>query len=502
MKPLRIPVSDGDARRWRRSPAKRSLAPLPAVSVRPCASALLVTAALLAACSSPRPEAATADEVETSNMAYFDVAPTAKATDHDEERATGTLFAPVRSNGVRSTTSDGTTLRYSCGVTFVSPRYAVTAGHCVDNESVVDPARDLVTIQMYRFPTEYNWLNARTLSGPYPHITHPSIPGYEADIVWFSCRVVSRCYRGSKGDQNMNCPLTASIIDVALVRCDADVASRGFTWLDVAADDDMSAPPYMPWTHEVYEAPALSTPLGVDVQAHYTWHTSPADNFHYWDTRADGTEVNQVVQLVSIAPPGQSLHKVGLDESGAGVETDLGGCHGTSGSGVLQWNTAKSAYELLGPVVLGPGPAWHDETGHDLLCQAARSKLPGQAALTYGPLAQTRALAALATDCAWPGDAFPGNTCSCGPRIGPCPAEAPACVNGQCSCALKVDPCGAYQNCGFADDGCGGQVSCGECSSGYACNAGVCGRGTSCCPAHCPTGKICDPSICACVLPQ
>jgi hypothetical protein len=59
----------------------------------------------------------------------------------------------------------------------VSPRYAVTAGHCVDDDSVADLARDLVTVQMYRFPAGYDWLNASTLSGAYPiSRTRPS-PG-------------------------------------------------------------------------------------------------------------------------------------------------------------------------------------------------------------------------------------------------------------------------------------------------------------------------------------
>jgi hypothetical protein len=126
----------------------------------------------------------------------------------------------------------------------VSPRYAVTTGHCVDDDSVADLARDLATVQMYRFPAGHDWLNASTLSGAYPHITHPSITGYASDIVRFSCRVVSRCYRGDDGDKSVNCPITASVTDVALLRCDTDVASRGFTWLDVAAADDLSIAPY------------------------------------------------------------------------------------------------------------------------------------------------------------------------------------------------------------------------------------------------------------------
>ena len=498
MNSLRMSLCD-DSRPGRRSVLNRACE-LPSGSLQLAACTVLVTG-LVAACSSPRPEASTSDEVQLTNPAYFAEAPPATTADHDPERATGTVFAPVRTNGVPSTTSDGTTLRYSCGATFVSPRYAVTAGHCVDVDSVADLARDLVTIQMYRFPVGYDWLNASTLGGAYPHITHPSISGYASDVFRFSCRVVSRCFRGNGPDTSVNCPITASVTDVALLRCDTDVASRGFTWLDVAAADDVATPPYMPWTHEVYIRPATGTPLAADFDAHYTVRASVADNFHYWDTRPDGTEVNQVIQLISTGwQKDQSPRKLGLDAFG--METDLGGCHGTSGSGVLQWNTAKATYELLGPAILGPGPAWWDDAGNPLLCQDVKKKMPGQAALTYGPVDQTRALAALATDCAWSGDAFPGNVCSCGAHVGPCPAEAPACVDGQCSCALKVDPCGAYQNCGFADDGCGGRVSCGECSSGTTCNAGVCGRGTSCCPAHCPTGKICDPSICACVLPE
>jgi hypothetical protein len=469
---------------------------------------VLAGTTLLAACSTPPQEAAATDEVQISNSAYFWVAPTATSAAHDPEHATGTLFAPIRSHGdgVTDTIGGGTTLRFSCGVTFVSPRYAVTAGHCVDTDSVVDLARDLVTVQMYRFPAGYDWLNASTLSGGFPNITHPSISGYASDIVRFSCRVVSRCYHNNSGDVSVNCPIATSTADVALLRCDTDVASRGFTWLDVAAADDLSQVPYMPWTHEVYFPPDAGTALAGDFHDHYTVHNATTndghypDNFHYWGTRPDGSEVNQLVQLVSTPwPNGPDRRKLGLDTYG--VETDLGGCHGTSGSGVLQWNATKSAYELLGPVVLGAGNAWSDATDR-LLCEDATKMVPGQPALVYGPVDQTRTMAAKATDCAWSGDSFPDNTCSCGANVGPCPAEAPACVDGQCSCAPKVDPCGAYQNCGFADDGCGGRVACGTCSSGFTCNSGVCERGTSCCPAHCPSGKVCDPGVCACVLPE
>src|SRR4051812_28795656 len=128
MNPIRMSASD-DGSPWRRPLIKRSPASLPSLSLRPDGLAVVVTTALLAACSSPRPEASTTGEVQTTNIAYFAEAPPATPADHDPERATGTLFAPIRTGGVPATTSDGTTLRFSCGVTFVSPRYAVTAGH-------------------------------------------------------------------------------------------------------------------------------------------------------------------------------------------------------------------------------------------------------------------------------------------------------------------------------------------------------------------------------------
>ncbi|HYP90054.1 MAG TPA: hypothetical protein VEQ59_17915, partial [Polyangiaceae bacterium] len=68
------------------------------------------------------------------------------------------------------------------------------------------------------------------------------------------------------------------------------------------------------------------------------------------------------------------------------------------------------------------------------------------------------------------------------------------------SCVPKTE-CPAGEDCGFAPDGCGGLISCGECKKGEACGVGSppvpnkCGKGQeTCTPLTCAAQhKECGP---------
>src|SRR5688572_2341913 len=63
---------------------------------------------------------------------HFYVAHEARGPLHDATAATGSVLVPMyRADRAPERAVDGTALRGSCGVTFVSPRYAITAAHCL-----------------------------------------------------------------------------------------------------------------------------------------------------------------------------------------------------------------------------------------------------------------------------------------------------------------------------------------------------------------------------------
>ena len=85
----------------------------------------------------------------------------------------------------------------------------------------------------------------------------------------------------------------------------------------------------------------------------------------------------------------------------------------------------------------------------------------------------------------------------CGDEFNGCQGDG-ICVSGHCVCPNQ-DPCQGAR-CGFADDGCGHQVSCGHCGPGAVCRGGQCSPPPPCCPLGCPRGRVCDPDGCACVI--
>jgi hypothetical protein len=80
-----------------------------------------------------------------------------------------------------------------------------------------------------------------------------------------------------------------------------------------------------------------------------------------------------------------------------------------------------------------------------------------------------------------------------------------SCVPPPVTCEPKTT-CPDGEDCGFADDGCGGLVSCGECKDGESCGVGTppvpnkCGKGTgTCVPLTCGQQNIeCGPAADGC----
>ncbi len=320
--------------------------------------------------------------------------------------ATGAILPQfVDDAGSPLVSSNGTRLRGSCGVTFVAPSYAITAAHCVDSTT-----SDLttLTVEMYR-PTpelDQGYLRAAALGGTFPSYEHGTLgpeDGYFVDR--YDCTLVSRCsdlYGGPVQCEDS----AAGDADTALVHCEG-APGRKYGFLGIAAQDDATAEVFMPWKHEVYAIPDAPAD---DRWAHYVVLDDQADNYHYFGASTSGIEQNQLLPLVSIDfDDGTPHRKLGI--ASPSVSTDLWGCHGTSGAGVLQQG-ANGLWQLLGPAVYG------DPELSSYLCNHIPSldgtcRTPGCLGVGYESLDTTQYIvtdhqAALEADC----DPFAGRPTS------------------------------------------------------------------------------------------
>lgn len=300
-------------------------------------------------------------------------------------RATGALFVPFRNadHSVKTVLTSAfprrsLTVRGTCGVTFISPHFAITASHCLSDVNAFDPANQTFTVQTYDVTSANvtSLLLASDLQGTFPTFSGTpasSVPGY--NVTNLTCKIVSRC--AFSGSSDFNCGQAA---DVTMLNCSNRAANA--PWVGVAPSDPGTGPVEMYWFHEVVNAPldaaSATTATGQSLVTHYTNLTvgNEPNNWHYL-----GAPTNALLPLKSVnwsnGTPRRRLNAFGA--------TDLFGCHGTSGSGVLQRN-ASGNLELLGPVHTGGG--WASSK----LCNDPTTAAPGALGLTYTPTSSVQFL--------------------------------------------------------------------------------------------------------------
>jgi hypothetical protein len=341
---------------------------------------------LLAGCSSatPSPEDTAAADVQLSSSRNYVVATSLDSVLAGAQRATGALLVPrLNASGKRVTASDGTPIRSSCGVTFIDRTHAITAAHCADEVDVPDPKATALTVQFIDVDASADYKSAARLSGKFPRYAHKTIDsGYTTTET--SCHIIHRCKFGPYA-----CPpgATADDADIMMLSCSPGLPADREP-VAVAAHDTEKGAARVFWFHEIYEAPTSRPPAsdttGTDLFLHYTTaDESGQQNLHYFEGR------NQLLPLVS-AEWSAGIPRTRLRREGTTVWTDLFGCHGTSGSGVMALSPTSGKYELLGPVATASA-----DWGSARLCTDLSTHRRGRASTSYTANDYTRELASL-----------------------------------------------------------------------------------------------------------
>jgi hypothetical protein len=282
-------------------------------------------------------------------------------------KATGVVFIPFLDGNhaptfVPSAQYGNLPVRGSCGVTFVSPRYAITSSHCFSNANAYDPANQTFTTMTFDV-TQANvndfYFDA-AMEGTFPDYTPifgqtmNQAAGYTSTS--FTCKIASRCT--GPGASAYNCD-GVSAPDVTMLYCSTRPTPR--PWLAIASDSATTGAVYMYWFHELF-----MTNNNPDMIAHYTNYNAAnrSSNWHYL-----GAPTNAFLPFKSVPWSGgvqRGRFGAGSDND---VRTDLYGCHGTSGSGVL--SLSGGTYKLLGPV--HNGGSW----ASGQLCDDPNALTPG-----------------------------------------------------------------------------------------------------------------------------
>jgi hypothetical protein len=277
---------------------------------------------------------------------YFEVSLNPGGAQETAEDATGAVLVPfLDANGQQYDTA-GHGIRGTCGVTFISSSHAITAAHCLEEVDVPDPVNQTFTVEMYNVSSNLKWQQNDHVVGTWPHWSSPlnglgPADGYNVEE--FACKLTARC--GTSWGPMIACNFPDA--DIALLECQGDPGTK-YGYMNVATSDSWGDEVFMPWKHEVLDV----DPGDPEHWDHYIDrpYTGPAstyqNNFHYY-------EEGQLLPLRSKPfPNGSDAPKITSTPGPVVTYTNLFGCHGTSGSGILKQGSS-GLYELLGPVAAG-----------------------------------------------------------------------------------------------------------------------------------------------------
>jgi hypothetical protein len=233
----------------------------------------------------------------------------------------------------------------TCGVTFISKHYGITAGHCTDGGPTPLP------VGLYETSTltasQINAHAAVDKSLGWPNWKVPTLlgsPGYKVSGV--GCFVVRDC----RTNHLLNCP-TASNTDIAMLHCPSRSGARAGwvrAWRETENPEPVGTKVRVRWYHEIVN---LSTTPGTSQDwLHYGKYDSAThltENFHYTYSH----------QMIPLDANTGSVTAILTNGNG---QTNVSVCHGTSGSGAFA--SVFGVYYLLGPMVTA-------SSASTLLCQ-------------------------------------------------------------------------------------------------------------------------------------
>lgn len=250
----------------------------------------------------------------------------------------------------------------NCGVTFISKHYAITAAHCVpegtDSFNYYPQGAFIVKHINAAAVSPSTVVDASIVSGSYagpgvkPNWTIPYPLSYSNGYLTegMFCQLAWRCSTDWGTDRR--CPPIANThADIALIYCEDRAATL---YLPARSDDPTSGDIGVYWFHEVlslmtnstdpyHQPPTNNWPNYGNLDS-----TSSIDNFHYTNSDNAGFLLLQSIHWAD----NTNYRITGRDDNYLNMGeritwTDMPGCHGTSGSGVI----AAGASAQLGPML-------------------------------------------------------------------------------------------------------------------------------------------------------
>lgn len=276
------------------------------------------------------------ERTQTERIGFIGVSETARDVGVNLLTTSSTDTKGRATGAIRYKTAAG--WHASCGATFISPHFAITAGHCVAAEYLAIERTPFAIEQYDTTQLDLDALRAQAhVAGVWPDFHRPrrldARDGYHVQRIE-DCVVTRR---------NVDA-------DIALLRC----PSRASTdWVRVATSDDGRGAVEVRWFYELLNLSITGEDRPDqprDNWQHYGLFTEPAalQNYHYFHSAADRD--HQLLPLQSThTAGGVAYRRTGDFGSRTNYFTNVPVCHGTSGSGVFIAGTD----DFLGPIAAG-----------------------------------------------------------------------------------------------------------------------------------------------------